>query len=39
VIVGYDYYYDVEIVNDIIRMIKGNHLGKRLEKVRYIERD
>lgn len=38
-IVGYDYYYDAEIINDIIRMDKENPLGKKLEKSRYIKED
>lgn len=38
-IIGYDYYYDNEIINDIIRINKGHHLGKSLEKSRYIERN
>ena len=35
-IVGYDYYFDEEIINDIIRLNKGSHLGKRLERCRYL---
>lgn len=38
-VVGYEYYYDSEIINDIIRMNNGEVLGKRLEKSRYVERD
>ena len=37
-IIGYNYYYDDEIINDIKRMNKNSHLGKKLEKSRYIWR-
>ena len=38
IIIGYNYYYDDEIINDIKRMNKNSHLGKKLEKSRYIWR-
>ncbi len=38
-IVGYDYYYDSEIINDIYRMDAHEHLGKKLENSRYMRRD
>ena len=37
-IIGYNYYYDDENINDIHRMNENNHLGKQLEKSRYIRR-
>ena len=38
IIIGYNYYYDDEIINDIKRMNENSHLGKKLEKSRYIWR-
>lgn len=38
IIIGYDYYYDSEIINDIHRMNKGERLGKKLYKSRYLRR-
>lgn len=39
IIVGYDYYYDSEIINDIYRMDAHEHLGKKLGNLRYLRRD